>query len=369
MIPESAALLPGYTLSGRIAAAGLKLLPRRGSKSCDNLQSHQENTLEERMYIHLSKLVLLLAAVGAQCVFAQTYPSRPIRLVVASSPGGASDILARMLAQKLTEEFKEQVVVDNRGGASGILGTDIVAKAAPDGYTLLIIQPSLTINPNVFKKLPYDVLRDFAPISLVVDAAQMLSVNPSVAAKSAKDLIALAKAKPGQLTFGSPGFGTSPHLTAELFKHKGGIDMQQVIFKGSGPAYVSLISGEISAMFATALSAMPHIKSGRIRPLGVTTLKRLEILPDVPTIAETGLPGFNTSQWFGFLAPAGTPGPIIARLHQALSRAANSPEVKSRLAAQGVDVVSTSPKEFAGVIRQELAQWANVVKAAGITPN
>jgi len=321
------------------------------------------------MHTRVVKLVLVLAAVGAQCAFAQNYPTRPIRLVVASSPGGASDILARLLAQKLGEQFKEQIVVDNRGGASGILGTDIVAKATPDGYTLLIIQPSLTINPNVFRKLPYDVVRDFAPISLVVDAAQMLSVNPSLAAKSVKDLIALAKAKPGQLTFGSPGFGTSPHLTAELFKHKAGIEMQQIIFKGSGPAYVSLISGEISAMIATALSMMPHVKTGRIRPLGVTLLKRLEILPEVPTIAESGLPGFKTSQWFGFLAPAGTPAPVIDRIYQALSRAAGSPEVKSRLAAQGVDVVSTSPKEFTKVIREELVQWAAVVKAAGIKPN
>jgi tripartite-type tricarboxylate transporter receptor subunit TctC len=319
--------------------------------------------------LRLIRLVLALSALGVSCAFAQSYPTRPVRLVVASSPGGASDILARMLAQKLAEEFKEQVVVDNRGGASGILGTDIVAKATPDGHTLLIIQPSLTINPNVFKKLPYDVVRDFAPISLVVDAAQMLSINASIAAKTAQDLIALAKANPGQLTFGSPGFGASPHLTAELFKHRAGVDMQQVIFKGSGPAYVSLISGEITAMFATALSGMPHVKSGRIRPLGVTTLKRLEILPDVPTIAESGLPDFNTSQWFGFLAPAGTAAAIIDRIHRALVRAANSPEIKSRLAAQGVAVVSTSPGEFAKVIRAELAQWAVVVKAAGIKPN
>lgn len=317
----------------------------------------------------LSQLVLTFAAICAQCAFAQNYPTRPVRLVVASSPGGASDILARMLAQKLTEEFKEQIVVDNRGGASGILGTDIVAKATPDGYTLLIIQPSLTINPNVFKKLPYDVVRDFAPISLTVDAAQMLSINPSLPAKSVSELIALAKARPGQLTFGSPGFGTSPHLTAELFKHRGGMDMQQVIFKGSGPAYVSLISGEISAMFATVLSMMPHVKSARIRPLGVTTAKRVQIVPEVPTIAESGLPGFDTSQWFGFLAPAGTPRPIIDQLYQSLTRAASSPEVKSRLAAQGVDVVNKTPKEFAGVIRHELAQWAKVVKAAGIKPN
>ena len=320
------------------------------------------------MHIQIGVLVLTLTAVSSQSAFGQNYPTRPIRLVVASSPGGASDILARMLAQKLTEELKEQIVVDNRGGASGILGTDIVAKAAPDGYTLLIIQPSLTINPNVFKKLPYDVARDFAPISLVVDAAQMLSVNTAVSVKSVQDLIALARAKPGQLTFGSPGFGTSPHLTAELFKQKGGIDLQQVIFKGSGPAYTSMISGEVTAMFATVLSMMPHVKSGRIRPLGVTTAKRVSIVPEVPTIAESGLPGFDTSQWFGFLAPAGTPKPLIDRLYQTLTRAADSPDVKSRLAAQGVDVVNRNPAEFAKLIRHELAQWAVVVKAAGIKP-
>lgn len=317
---------------------------------------------------HAMAALLASAALCAQCALAQTYPARPIRLVVASSPGGASDILARMLAQKLTEEFKEQIVVDNRAGASAILGTDVVAKATPDGYTLLIIQPSLTINPSVFKKLPYDAIRDFAPISLVVDAPQMLTVHPSVPAKSVKDLVALAKAKPGELTFGSAGFGASPHMTAELFKQRAGVDMLQVIFKGSGMAYISLVSGEISAVFSTVLSAMPHVKGGRIRPLGVTTLKRVPVLPDVPTIAESGLPGFDTSQWFGFLAPAGTPGTVIDRLYQALSRASSSAEVKSRLAAQGVDVVNRPPKEFADVIRHELAQWAKVVKAAGITP-
>jgi tripartite-type tricarboxylate transporter receptor subunit TctC len=282
------------------------------------------------MYIRIGTLLVALAAIGAQCAAAQNYPTRPIRLVVASSPGGASDILARMLAQKLGEEFKEQIVVDNRGGASGILGTDIVAKASPDGYTLLIIQPSLTINPNVFKKLPYDAARDFAPISLVVDAAQMLSAATALPVKTAKDLIAAAKAKPGALTFGSPGFGTSPHLTAELFKHKAGIDMQQIIFKGSGPAYVSMISGEISAMFATVLSAMPHVKSGRIRPLGVTLLKRLEILPEVPTIASD----CRASRPHSGLIPCRPAGAD----HRSDSRrwcAAGSPEVKSRLAVGG----------------------------------
>lgn len=312
-------------------------------------------------------LSLALLGIGAECALAQKYPSRPIRLVVASSPGGASDILARMLAQKLGEELGQQVVVDNRGGASGVIGTGIVASAAPDGYTLLIIQPSLTINPSMIKKLPYDAVRDFAPVSLVVDAVQIMTVNPSVPAKTVTDLIALAKAKPGQLTFGSPGIGASPHMTAELFKQTAGVDMPQVLFKGSGMAFISLISGEISAAVSTALSAMPHIQSGRIRALGVTASKRLQILPDVPTLAESGLPGFVTSQWFGILAPAGTPRPIIDRLYQALTRGARSPDVVSRLTAQGVQVVNRKPEEFAGVIKGEIAQWAKVIKAAGIT--
>ena len=315
-------------------------------------------------------LMAWLASIGisADCVFAQNYPTRPIRLVVASSPGGASDILARMLAQKLSDDLAQQVVVDNRGGASGVIGTDIVAKAVPDGYTLLIIQPSLTINPSMISKLPYDAVRDLAPVSLVVDAAQIMAVNPSVAAKNVKDLIALAKAKPGDLMIGSPGVGTSPHLVAELFKLTAGVDMPQVLFKGSGMAHISLMSGEVSVAFSTVLSALPHVKSGKIRALGVTALKRVAVVPDVPTIAESGLPGFESSQWFGILAPARTPRPIIERLYQALLRGSNSPDVKERLLAQGVDVVNKKPEEFAAVIKRELVQWAKVIKAAGIKP-
>ena len=315
-------------------------------------------------------LIVWLALIGisAECVFAQNYPTRPIRLVVASSPGGASDILARMLAQKLSEELRQQVVVDNRGGASGVIGTDIVARAVPDGYTLLIIQPSLTINPSMIRKLPYDAVRDFAPVSLVVDAAQIMTVNPAVAATNVKDLIALAKAKPGELMFGSPGVGTSPHLVAELFKLTAGVDMPQVLFKGSGMAFISLMSGEVSVAFSTVLSALPHVKSGKMRALGVTSPKRVAVVPDVPTIAESALPGFETSQWFGILAPARTPRPIIDRLYRALLRGSNSPDVKERLMAQGVDVVNRKPEEFAAVIKRELVQWAKVIKAAGIKP-
>ena len=311
---------------------------------------------------------LLLIASAAGFAHAQKYPSRPIRLVVASAPGGASDILGRMLAQKLSEEYGQQVVVDNRAGASGVIGTDIVAKSAPDGYTLLIIQPSLTINPSMIAKLPYDAARDFTPISLLVDASQMLTVHPSVPAKTVKELIALAKAKPGTLAFASPGIGTSPHLTAELFKLKAGVDMPQVLFKGFGMAAISLIAGEVSVSFSTILSILPHVKSGKVRPLGVSTAKRVQILPDVPTISESALPGFATSQWFGVLGPARLPKPIVDQLHQTLARATSAPEQKERFAAQAVEVVNSTPEEFAAVIRRELKQWAEVIKAAGIKP-
>jgi len=314
-------------------------------------------------------LVMLLALLGTGgSTVAQNYPTRPVRLIVASSPGGGSDIIGRMVAQKLSEEYGQQFIVDNRGGASGVIGTDIVAKAAPDGYTLLIIQPSLTINPSMIQKLPYDTARDFTPIALLVDASQILSVHPSVAAKTTKDLIALAKAKPGILTFASPGIGTSPHLTAELFKLKAGVDMPQVLFKGFGLAVISLIAGEVQVSFSTILSVQPHVKSGKLRALGVSTAKRVQVLPDVPTISESGLPGFATSQWFGILGPARLPRPIVDRLYDSLARATSTPEMKERFAAQGVEVVNSKPEEFAAVIKRELVQWAEVIKAAGIKP-
>jgi tripartite-type tricarboxylate transporter receptor subunit TctC len=316
-----------------------------------------------------SAVVLLLALLGSvECAFAQKYPERPIRLVVASSPGGASDILARLIAEKLGPELGQQVVVDNRGGASGVIGTGIVAAAPPDGYTLLIIQPSLTINPHMIKDIPYDAVRDFAPISCVVDAVQIMTVNPKVPARSVKELIALAKAKPGQINFGSPGLGTSPHMTAELFNQTAGVNMPQVLFKGSGAAFISLLSGEISAMVSTALSSMPHVKSGRIRPLAVTAARRVKILPDVPTFVESGMPTFVVSQWFGILAPARTPKPVIDRLYKGITTVANSADFTEKMTAQGVDVVNRKPAEFSALIKQELAQWSQVIKKAGIKP-
>lgn len=318
------------------------------------------------------RMKLLLAFVSALCcanaTAAEKYPVRPIRLVVASSPGGASDILARMIARKMSEDLGQQIVVDNRAGASGVIGTDIVAKAVPDGHTLLIIQPTLTINPSMIRKLPYDTERDLAPVSLAVDAAQILTAHPALPAKDAAGVIALAKAQPGKLAFGSPGIGTSPHLTAELFKLRAGIDVPQVQFKGSGMAFVSLMSGEVSLAFSTVLSALPHIKGGKIRALGVTSAKRVQVLPEVPTIAETALPGFETSQWFGFLVPARTPRAIVERLYETIARATDGSDIRNYLAAQGVEVVNRRPEEFARQIRHELKQWAEVIRAAGIKP-
>ncbi len=317
-----------------------------------------------------ASLPLLAAAVSmlaAQNVQAQDYPARPVRLIAASSPGGTSDILARLMAQQLGTELGQTFVVENRAGASGIIGTEFVAKAAPDGYTLLLIQPSLTINPHIFAKMPYDAVRDFAPISIVVDVPQIVSVHPSVPARSIRELIALAKSRPGEIMNGSPGAGTHPHLTSERFQQAAGIELQQVVYKGIGPAYVALISGEVAMTFSAVSSAMPHLQGGKIRAIGVTTLERLPSLPDVATVAET-LPGFHSSQWFGILAPAGTPRPIVERLHQAIVKAARAPEVRKRFAAMAMEPVSSTPEEFAKVIREEIDTWGKVVKAAGIKP-
>ncbi len=313
-------------------------------------------------------LLVTLAAAATPNAFAQTYPTRPIRLIAASAPGGTSDILARMLAQKLTEAFKQQVVVENRAGASGILGTDAVAKALPDGYTLLMIQPSLTINPSIFAKLPYDTLNDLAPVINVVDVAQCVSAHPSVPAKNVKELIALAKARPGTLISGTPGAGTHPHLTAELFQQMAGIKIQQVVYKGVSPALIALMSGEVAVAFSAVPSVLPYIKSGKVRALGVTTAQPLPSLPGVPTITASALPGFESTQWFGILAPAGTPRAVIDLLHQTIARISNSADIKERMTGMGMTPINSTPEQFAALIKTELVTWAKVIKTAGIKP-
>jgi tripartite-type tricarboxylate transporter receptor subunit TctC len=318
-----------------------------------------------RLWSTVLPALLAFCAAGA---LGQSYPTRAIKLVVPSSPGGGTDIVARILGQKLSEQLGQQFVVENRAGAGTVIGNDAVAKSAPDGYTLLMGLSTLAINPSMYAKLPYDALRDFAPISQSVSACNILILHPSVPAKTVTELIALARAKPGSLTFGSAGMGTNPHLSGELFKSLARIDMVHVPFKGSGQSIISQLAGEIAANFPSVPTAMPYIKAGRLRGIGVTTLKRVEVLPDVPSIAEAGLPGYEATQWFGLLAPAGTPRTIIDRLYQESSRALRSADMKERMTAEGLEVVGGTPEEFASYIRSETEKWTQVIKAAGIKP-
>ena len=296
----------------------------------------------------------------------QAYPTKPIRMICPFPPGGTTDVVARLVAQKLTEAWGQQVVVDNRPGAGGIIGTEIVAKAAPDGYTVLL--GSITthaVNPALYKKLNFDPVKDFAPVSLVVSSPQLLAVHPSVAAKSVKELIALAKAKPGQLNYASAGTGTSPHLTFELFKSMAGIDVVHVPYKGTGPAITDLIGGQVQMMITGVVALMPHIKSGKLRGLGVTSAKRVAALPDLPTIAESGIPGFDVSSWFGVFLPGGTPKPIVAKMNAEIRKILEVPEVRQRLIGQGADPASNTPEEFAAYVKAEMAKWGKVARDTG----
>ena len=312
-------------------------------------------------------LAVLAALVGAfaQPAFAQNYPLRPVRIVVPSSPGGTSDILARILAHKLVEALGQQVIIDNRAGAGGTIGYDHVAKSAPDGYTLGIAPASIAINTSMYSKLPYNALRDFAPISLLIAAPNVMSVHPSVPAASVKALIALARAKPGALIAGSAGIGTSPHLSLELFKSMAGIDMVIVHYKGSGLGMIALLSGENALAMPTLPTVIPHLRAGKMRPVGVSAAKRAPLLPDVPTIAEA-VPGYEATNWFSLLAPAGTPQPIIDRVHQEIVRVLRAADVRERLVAEGADVIGSTPDELAGYMKSETEKWARVIKAAGI---
>jgi tripartite-type tricarboxylate transporter receptor subunit TctC len=314
--------------------------------------------------VALAALCLWLASACG----AQSYPAKAIRLVVPSSPGGGTDIVGRVLAQKLSESMGQQVVVENRAGAGTMIGNELVAKSAPDGYTLLMGLSTLAIIPAMYATVRYDALRDFAPISHVVTVPNVLLVHPSVPARSVKELIALAKSRRGELIAGSAGAGTNPHLSLELFESMAGIDVVHVPYKGSGQSIVGLLSGEIALMFAAVPTAMPHLKSARVRPLGVTTSTRSQALPDVPTIAQAGLPGYEATQWFGVLAPAGTPRGIIDRLHQEITSALRAPEVKQHLAQEGAEIVASTPGQFGEYLKSETAKWARVIKAAGIKP-
>jgi len=283
---------------------------------------------------------------------AQDYPTKPIRLVVPFTPAGATDILARLSAQHLSQAWGQQVVVDNRPGAAGNIGTEIVAKASPDGYTILMATVSTHgINPALYKKIGYDAVKDFAPISLMALVPNVLEVNPSVTASSVKELIALAKAEPGKLNFASSGSGTSIHMSGELFKLMAGVDIVHVPYKGSAPALVDLIAGQVDMMFDNLPASLQHIRAGKLRPLAVTTTKRAAALPDVPTMEEAGLPGYEATAWFGLLGPAAMPKPMIEKMSAELDKYVKSPAGKAALAEQGAEPVGGSPESFADFIK------------------
>ena len=309
----------------------------------------------------------VLLCSGASPAQAQaTYPSKPLRIVSPSSAGGGTDIIARVLAPKLAERLGQQVIVENRPGAGTVIGIDHVAKAAADGYTLLLGLSTLATSPALIKKLPYDAERDLAPISQVAASPNVLVVHPSVPVASVKELIAFARARPGQLNFGSAGIGTNPHMTMALFLSMAKLDMVHVSYKGSAPAVTALLGGHVAAMSATAITGLPHVRSGRLRGLGVTSAKRSAVAPELPTLAEAGVPGYEATQWYGVLAPRGTARDLISRLHGELTGILQLADVKSRFAADGVEVVSDTPEQFGRYIRAEIVKWAKVARDAQI---
>ena len=309
--------------------------------------------------------VALVFAAGLAVAQAPAYPVKSVRLLVPSSPGGGTDILARVLAQKMSETFGQQFVVENRPGAGQVIGIEAVARSAPDGYTLLMAASAIVINEVLYAKPPYDTLRDFAPVTLGASLPNILVVHPALPVKSVRELIVLAKTRAGQLNYSSAGSGTSPHLSMELFRLMADITLTHIPYKGSGPATVDLLAGQVQLSMPNVLTALPHIKGGKLRGLGVTSGKRATGLPDIPAIAET-LPGYEAIQWYGILAPAGTTRDIVGKLQAEIARILVLPEVRDRLAADGADAVGSRPDEFAAYIRAELAKWGKVVKTGSI---
>jgi tripartite-type tricarboxylate transporter receptor subunit TctC len=314
-------------------------------------------------------LMGVFASAAAYCAAgAEPYPARPIRVIVPQSAGGSTDLAARVVTQRLGDALGQTLVVDNRPGAGSLNGTETVAKAAPDGYTLLCVAASFTINPSLHAKLPFDPIRDFTPITRLASLPHILVVHPTLPVKTVKELIALAKAKPGELNYASSGIATSTHLAAELFRHMTGTNMVQVPFKGGAPGMVGLLSGQVQLYFATISTALPHVKTGKIRALAVTSAKRSIVAPEHPTLAEAGVPGYEHASWIGMLAPAKTPAAIVSKLHAESVKAISAQEVKGPLLKDGLEPVGDSPQEFASLIKGEVAKWKKVVKAAGIKP-
>ncbi len=313
----------------------------------------------------LIRFILVALLVPCVLAHAQSYPARSIRIVVPYAAGGGSDILTRIIGQKMTESWGQQVVVDNRAGAGGNIGTEIVARSPPDGYTLLMASSAFAINPSLYKSVPYDAIRDFSPITRPALLPNILVVHLSLPVKTVKDLVALAKSQPGQLAYASAGSGTSLHLAAEMFKQQAGIDMLHVPYKGGGAVINDLLGGQVTLTFATLPSVMPYVKAGRLRAVAMTTTKRWPGLPAVPTIAESGFPGFEMSTWNGLVAPVGTPMDVIGKVHDEVVRISKLPDVRERFEGLGMELVGDTPREFAQYIRSELAKYERVVKQSG----
>jgi tripartite-type tricarboxylate transporter receptor subunit TctC len=305
----------------------------------------------------------------AATAHAQTYPTKSIRLIVPFPPGGSTDLMGRVLGAKLGEAFNQQVIVENRPGASGMIGNELVARAAPDGYMLTMgTIGAMSVNVSLFKSVPYDATRDFAPVSLTGNVENLLVVHPSVPVRNVKELIALAASKPGLLIFASSGTGNAPHLAGELFNQLANVKMVHLPYKGGGPAMIDLVAGQVSLSFASMPSSLPFAKSGKLRAIAVGGAKRSPAAPDIPTVAESGLPGFEVTDWQGLLAPAKTPAAVTERLNRETIRILNERDVKERLAAAGLQVVTNTPAQFADFIRSEIDKWGKVIRAAGIKP-
>ena len=319
---------------------------------------------------HVSRRTVLGAAAGlaAPLAFAQQdYPSKPIRLVVPFAAGGGSDIVARTVAQKVSESIGQPVVVENKGGAGGNIGTDLVAKSAADGYTIVMgVFGPIAVNPSLFGNLPYDPVRDFAPITQAVSVTNMLVVHPSVPANNLRELIEYGRRNPGKLASATGGTGTAGHMASELFKSMTKLDMAVLPYKGAAPAVNDVLGGQVPMTFEALLSTLPHVRAGKLRAIAVTTSTRSSLLPNVPTMAEAGLPGYEATNWYGFLAPAHTPGPIVDRLNRDMVKALRMPDVKEKLLGQGAEVVGNTPQEFAAVIRTDLDKWKRLVAETGI---
>jgi tripartite-type tricarboxylate transporter receptor subunit TctC len=308
-----------------------------------------------------------LAAAAAGAVFAQAgYPGKPVRMIVPSSAGGGTDIVARIIAPELSKRLGQQVVIDNRPGAGTMIGIEVAAKSPADGYTVLMGLSTLAINSALYKKVPYDPQRDFAPITQVVSSASIIVVHPSIPVKTLKELIAFARARPGQLNYASAGAGTYPHMTMALFLSMAKLKMVHIPYKGTAPAMIDMVAGQVATMAATILTGMPQIRAGRLRPLGITSAARSPIVPDIPTVAEAGLTGYESVQWYGMLAPAKTPRDIVNRLHTEVTAVLKQPEIRARFAGDGADTVGSSPDEFTRYIQSELVKWAKVARDAGI---